>query len=680
MPDRKRQAGASLYFRLGAKFLVGFLLLGPSRAHAQDNAIWAAIDPADLKLTENPKEPGGQAIVLDAWDDVDNPRSSETVRVRIKILREDGKKYADIEIPYVEKYMQIEDLHARTVLPDGQSVPFDGAVFERDILKAKKYKVHAKTLTLPNVQVGSIVEYVYRLHWKRGFPDVLQHPGQYLITEPIAYPAAEWEVQRDIYVRHTVLTLRPYPMASLQYAFVGFAKEPSVDRQVDGSLRIELRDLPAYSDEEASPPEGSLRQRVAVFYSYGFFQPQEFWRGMGRLDGQQYANFLKKAGLARNEAQRLISPADSSEAKLRKLYARAQQIRMVSFEESKTEKEKKREDLKENKNVDDVLSRNYAYANEINLVYVALAQAAGFSAYPVRVVSREGRLFQMRMYDPSQMNAMVVEVLVDGKSRYFDPATLYCPFDLVPWAETDTVGIRADASHPELVEIPSPNSTDAVIRRKAELKLDENGNLEGEVMVTFERQEALGWRLETRNQDETQRAKGLEDWLKDSLPANSQAKLTGSDGWGRSEGAVSATFHVQTQGFASRAGQRLLLPMNYLAHSGTDSLFAGSRRSHPLYFRYSAEKYDELHIVASDPLAVEAVPGEQVIDRGLAKFALKASRDGKGIRVTRSLILDGHYFPTQQFTALKSFYQAAGSAGEQQVVFKRNPPPSGTPQ
>ena len=61
---------------------------------------------------------------------------------------------------------------------------------------------------------------------------------------------------------------------------------------------------------------------------------------------------------------------------------------MISFEESKTEKEIKRQDLKENKNVDDVLSRNYAYANEVNLVFLAMARAAGFRAYPINAVSR----------------------------------------------------------------------------------------------------------------------------------------------------------------------------------------------------------------------------------------------------------------------------------------------------
>src|SRR5262249_8370516 len=285
------------------------------------------------------------------------------------------------------------------------------------------------------------------------------------------------------------------------------------------------------------------------------------WSARGKRSADEAANFIKKSNQARNEVRRLILPSDSNEQKLRKLYARAQQIRMISFEAARTDKEVKRDNLKENKNVDDVLSRGYAFSNEVNLVFVALARAAGFEAYPIWVASRRKQLFQPRMYDPSQLDAMVVEVSLDGKVKYFDPATPYCPFDVLPWAETDTVGVRANEFRPRVVGIPAPPSTDASVRRKAELRLDAQGNLEGDAEVTFAAQEAITWRLEARNEDETQRRKSLNDWIMASLPPNSESELTASDGWGKSEGFVTATFHVQTHGFVNLVGQRLLLPI-----------------------------------------------------------------------------------------------------------------------
>lgn len=643
----------------------------PEVTKAQDTALWTPIDPADLKLTDNPGEPGGQAIILDYWDDTNNLKSEETVRVRIKILREEGKKYANVEIPYLEKYMQLEDLRARTVSTDGQSTVSNAEVFDKEIVKAKRYKLNAKTLTLSNVQVGSIIEYSYRLRWKKGFPDVVKHPSQYVFTEPLAYPAANWEVQRDIFVRHAHLTLHPYPGGSPQFDFIGLTDSPRPKLLPDGSIQIELDDLPAFEEEQAAPPEESIRGRVAVFYTYEVFSPALFWGTVGKQEAKVYDEFLKKSGRAKSEVDRLISPSDTSEQKLRKLYARAQEIRMISFEQSKTEKETKREDLKENKSVDDVLSRNYAYANEVDLVFLAMARAAGFRAYPIKAVSRDYHQFQLKQLDASQLNAMVIEVTLDGKSRFFDPAMLYCPFELVPWMETDTVGVVADSVHNILIAIPARPSSEAVVRRSADLQMDEQGNLEGELRVTFEGQESLTWRLDTRNQDETERRKTVEDWAKASLPAKSEYTLTASDGWAKSSGPVTATFHVKIHEYANAVGQRLLVPLGFFKTSASDSVFSSAHRVHPVYFRYAAEYYDDLRIAPPNGFVIEAVPPPHSLHQGVAISDVKAEKDGQGIRITRTFVLGGYFFPVEQYPALKHFYQQAASAQDAQISLKR---------
>jgi hypothetical protein len=669
---------SSRWSRLSTLTVLALFALGAAKA--QDSPLWTPIDPADLKLTENPKEPGGAAMILDYWDDTNNLKSDETVRIRIKILRDEGKKYANIEIPFLEKYMQLEDLHARTVSPDGQSNVSDAAVYDKQIVKAKRYKVNAKTLTLANVQVGSIIEYTYRMHWKKGFPEVIKNPTRFLIAEPIAYAAADWEVQRDIFVRHAHLALRPYPGPALRDLTISLPADPHVNRDADGTLRVEFENIPAFEEEEAAPPEDSLRGRFAVFYTFGFYDAEAFWKAVGKENGTLYDQFLKKSGRAKSEVERLISAADTTDQKLRKLYARAQEIRMINFEESKTEKEIKRQDLKENKNVDDVLSRNYAYANEVNLVFLAMVRAAGFHAYPINAASRAYHMFQLKQFDASQLNAMVIEVTVDGKRRFFDPATLYCPFELLPWSETDTAGVVADTVNNILIPIPPGPSSEAVIRRSAELQMDEQGNLEGELRVAFEGQEALTWRLDARNQDEAERRKSLEDWAKDSLPANSEYVLTASDGWAKSAGPVNATFHVKAPEYGNSIGQRMLVRIGFFQARSNSTIFSSARRVHPVYFRYAAEYYDDLRIVPPKGFTVEAVPAPYSVHSGIAVNELKAERDANAVHITRTFILGGNFFPTEQYAALKHFYQQAATAEETQFSLKRATPDASAAQ
>ena len=60
---------------------------------------WQPIDPADLKMTSEPKAPGAPAIYL--YRQVDRNDSSRAASeynyVRIKILNEEGRKYANVD-------------------------------------------------------------------------------------------------------------------------------------------------------------------------------------------------------------------------------------------------------------------------------------------------------------------------------------------------------------------------------------------------------------------------------------------------------------------------------------------------------------------------------------------------------------------------------------------------------
>ncbi len=63
-----------------------------------------------------------------------------------------------------------------------------------------------------------------------------------------------------------------------------------------------------------------------------------------------------------------------------------------------------------------------------------------------------------------------------------------------------------------------PDSSVSNISRKADLKMTDQGGLEGKVTVTFSGLEALSLRLEIRNQDETARTKYIEDVVREFIP------------------------------------------------------------------------------------------------------------------------------------------------------------------
>src|SRR3981189_500431 len=91
---------------------------------------WKPVSPEDLKMTSVPEAPGAPAVYL--YRQVDrndsNRASSEYNYVRIKILTEEGRKYANIEIPFVRTRINVSSIRARLIRPDGSTVNFDGKV------------------------------------------------------------------------------------------------------------------------------------------------------------------------------------------------------------------------------------------------------------------------------------------------------------------------------------------------------------------------------------------------------------------------------------------------------------------------------------------------------------------------------------------------------------------------
>lgn len=641
---------------------------------AQAPPTWPPVPQAELSLKDNAFDPGSPAMILEYEVQTDNTKSTETAYKRIKIFREEGRKFADIEIRYFEKFTKVEEIRARVTSPSGKAEDFNGAIYDKEVIKVKKFLYNAKTFSLPNIEVGSVIEYSYRLHWHSDFPDVIKNPGRYLITEPLAYPAAEWEVQQEIPVRHGRFTLHPIKGANPRIYSHGLPKDSTTNTLSDGTKVMEVNYIPAFQKEEYAPPEESLKIRADLFYTPGWFgdDTRYYWSSLARREAEYYDKFIGKPKDVRNEIDHLFNAGDSDETKLRKIYTRVQQIRALSYEPEKTKKEQKQENLKENKNAGEVLSHGYAFTNEIDLAFIALARAAGFKSYPVRLAARNRAFFVPERFDPYQLNSMVAEIATGSTSRFFDPGTAYCPFNLLPWEETDTSGIRVDALNGALVTTPLEDTKEAVVRRDAELQLDADGNLSGKLSITYEGQEALQRRLRAIDQDEVQRRKELEEQIQSTLPRGGSAKLLSVQAWTDSEKPLKVEFEIQVPGYANKAGQRFLIPVG-IFHLGGQQRLSSTRRTYPVYLDFPWESYEQIKLALPSGFQVESLPPGAKIERGPTNFQSSAIQEGNVLGLNRAMKMAAYYVPVDKYQTLKHFYELIRASDEQQVVLKPAP-------
>lgn len=165
------------------------LMIAPS-LHAQ---AWLPPTPEELSMTSISEVPGAPAIVLFREQTTDDALRMFSFYSRIKVLTEGGKSYANVELPFGSRLgISLDSISARTIHPDGTIIPFTGKPYEKVVEKLDGYKLKTKVFTLPDVQVGSILEYRYKFHYDDSY---FMHP--------------DWYIQSDLFMRKAHYLWRP---------------------------------------------------------------------------------------------------------------------------------------------------------------------------------------------------------------------------------------------------------------------------------------------------------------------------------------------------------------------------------------------------------------------------------------------------------------------------------------
>jgi hypothetical protein len=194
-----------------------------------------------------PNDPGADAIQLYMSYYKDDDAKFISVYKRIKILRESGRERADIEIP-IEPRESLKELAARTIHPDQKIVDFAGKPFEKVISKRRGIKFLAQAFTLPDVTVGSIIEYRYVIALPRGV--VTSQFRRYPISFP--FPFTEEDELTVQLPEGYVVEESPYRRkAGLSYAGYEISSEVKDHELVtDRDLHFKGTELPPEKYEE----------------------------------------------------------------------------------------------------------------------------------------------------------------------------------------------------------------------------------------------------------------------------------------------------------------------------------------------------------------------------------------------------------------------------------------------
>jgi hypothetical protein len=238
--------------RLFLLFAIAAVVVSPAHAQKED---WQPITQHDLEMKQVPGNPGADAIQLYYADFINDQDQTEFFYARIKVLNEKGKSHADVEL-IVPPEGSISGLKARTIQPDGRITEFTGKPFQKTVIKTRGVKVLAKAFTMPEVNVGSIIEYKYKIEW------------------PWIIPDNSWTIQHELYTVKESFRMKPYS-GRLQGFENGYqvaalySHMPNNIKPVQkgGGYELDVDNMAAFESEGYMPPEEDLKPQMRFFMS-----------------------------------------------------------------------------------------------------------------------------------------------------------------------------------------------------------------------------------------------------------------------------------------------------------------------------------------------------------------------------------------------------------------------------
>lgn len=624
---------------------------------------WRPVDPADLAMKAPIVDPDADAEAI-FWDiRVDDGGENDLVLshyIRIKIFTERGReKESKIDIPYLTG-TKIKDVAARTIKPDGSIVELAKEdVVEKIVVKVSGVKLRTRSFAFPAIEPGAIIEY----KWKEVISDASANNMRLDFQREIPVQSITYHIKPS--GSSGVFDVRPFNMP-----------RPEFQKEKNGFQSTTVTKMPAFREEPLMPPEDNVRSWAMLKYQNLFTLLAGYQLAAHEVHTWSQP-YLKVDDEIKRTSAEIVAGATTPEEKLEKIFAFCRaKIKNTGDKSSgfTTEEIKK---LKENKKSADTLKRGVGPGIDINLLFAALANAAGFEAHLALAPDRGRRFFDRSVVVPGALRPANVAVRFGETWRFYDPGFHYITPGMLRWQEEGVDALIADQS-PTWVMTPLSPPEKSKEMRTAKLRLDEDGTLEGDVSIEYTGHLAVDQKVLNDDDSPNQREENLKESVKKRL---STAELTNIVIENVTDPAKPFLYkyHVRVPEYAQRTGKRLFLQPAFF-QKGIGALFASSTRRYQIYFHFPWSEEDKVTISLPKGYVLDNAdaPGP-IAAGGICRYEVKMQlvKDEPALIYHRSFFFGRQnilLFAAEIYPQLKQLFDAINKSDNHTIALKLGAP------
>ncbi len=624
-------------------------------SYGQFKVRYGSLAPEDIDLKECAFDPDAPAAVLveEGYSDYTDQYELMTYHhKRVKILKEAGKSYADVSILFRSKdnFQYVDQIQAM-VINVGENGMINESPVDKKLIYTKKINNYLSEVSFafPNVKVGSILEYRYRIYSKNygGLED--------------------WFFQSEIPVYRSSFMLKVVPAFEITYLVQHNKKYDVVASPSAGtnSVYFEMKNIPGLSDEPYMDARKDYIQKV-IFQitkyesSFGIKNYMSTWNEVTKelYDREDFGRQLR---IKMGECNEYIRPAVGEKSDFEKMkFIHKYVLQNTTWNGY--------QGVVTSDGIKNLWKKKTGTAAEINLLLINLLDCAGLDVLPMLVSERDNGRINKKSPFIDQFNSVYAVVTIGDKKYYLDGTDKYTPCHLIPYSILNTSAFIAHLKKGGIVDIEEPEARyrDVV---SIDAQVNEDGAFAGSVLLMskdYARSSRLSYFKGNKEEEYIEKylMRGMANMTLENLKSENEDNDTLP---------YKQTFDYKTH--IQSTGDYSFININLFTGFENNPFIINDRFS-TVNFGYKKALSFNCAVKLADNFKVDALPKNLKLknEDGSVVFTREVFKDDKANRLLVRIKVDINksLFTLNEYGELKEFYKKMIDLLNEPVVLKRS--------
>jgi Domain of Unknown Function with PDB structure (DUF3857)/Transglutaminase-like superfamily len=661
-----------IIWRFEMKFMlitiVGLLMFAaPASAAPGDETPQWVKQAAEIKVPTYDKDVPAVVLLDESSTTIGSDgRVNEVYNYAIRILRREGRDYAEGEVGYIPDIGKVKEFRAWLIRPGSETKRYgkdDTVDIAGDLNDVYNEYRMRKISASSEADAGSVFAYSYTLEDRSVFSQ------------------ADWSFQGSLPVISSRYNLTLPEGWRAEAVTFNHAK---IDPTVNGTnYSWELTNLAPVADEPLSPSLSHLVPRLAVSY-----YPPASGQAVSIKTFSNWADvatWLTELGdpqvvvndaLAR-KAYELTALSKTEYEKIRAIAQYVQNIQYISIQTGLGRGGGYRPHAST-----EVFAKSYGDCKDKANLMRAMLKVVGIEAVPVSIHSGDPNYVRAGWPSPQQFNHCIIAVKVSdqtqastiikhptlGRLLIFDPTDEQTPIGDLPFYLQGSLALINSKTETELARMPVTPPEMNQLERIATLELLGDGGIAGKIQEQANGQIAVTFRSEFRRLSKPEYTGMIERWLTTGATSARLNKMEPSDN--SSDGRFTLNVEFSATHYGQLMQGRLLVFKPAIVSRREGLSLTSASRKHPVVLR--ANSYSEtVRVQLPAGFAVDELPDEVKIETPFGSYVTSYEVINNELVFKRRLSQQATTIAAADYEVVRKFYESIRAAENAPVVLAK---------